>query len=160
MEFNYGAEKKKFDAAWDKLAVTYSEAGMSPEAIQAMYEYDWDQFKAARVEALHTQEFTLPTEMEDGSYSPESPLMGEFLPQLSNAYDTFGSHSRYWWLEELENPCLTMGVPSLTSEEKELLTLVIIERCTTREIARRLRLSQRTAARKLDRVFSRFRQEP
>ena len=40
MQFNYGYEKKKFDAAWKQLAKTYEEAGMSAEAIQAMYEYD------------------------------------------------------------------------------------------------------------------------
>ena len=56
MTFNYTAEKKKFDKAWEKLAVTYAEAGMSPEAIQEMHDYDWNRFKAARVEALHTQE--------------------------------------------------------------------------------------------------------
>ena len=160
MEFNYGAEKKKFEDAWKQLAITYAEAGMSPEAIQEMYEYDWDRFKAARVEALHTQELTLPPEMDDGTYPAESPLMDKFLPRLSNEYDTFGSHSRYWWLDELENPCLAVGVPALTTEEKELLTLVIIDRCSTREIARRMQLPQRTAARKLARVFSRFRQEP
>lgn len=78
MEFNYGTEKKKFDTAWAKLAITYVEAGMSPEAIQEMYDYDWNRFKAARIEALHTQEMTLPVEMEDESESPESPLAEHF----------------------------------------------------------------------------------
>lgn len=160
MEFNYGTEKKKFDTAWAKLAITYVEAGMSPEAIQEMYDYDWNRFKAARIEALHTQEMTLPVEMEDESESPESPLAEHFPDQLCCAYDTFGSHSRYWWLDELENPCLAIGVPALTKAEKELLTLVIIEQCSTRDIARRLRLPQRTVAGKLARIFSHFSKEP
>lgn len=160
MKFNYGAEKKKFDTAWAELAITYAEAGMSKEAIQEMYNYDWNRFRAARVEALHTQEFTPPCEMEDGSFAPESPLMDKFLPQLSCEYDTYGSHSRYWWLEELETPCLAIGVPALSAEDKELLTLVVIERCSTRDIAKRLRLSQRTVARKLAHVFLKFSQDP
>lgn len=160
MKFNYGAEKKKFDIAWAQLATTYAEAGMSPEAIQEMYDYDWNRFKAARIEALHTQEFTPPTELEDGSFPPESLLMDKFLPQLSCEYDSYGAHSRYWWLEELETPCLAIGVPALTTEDKELLTLVIIERCSTRDIAKRLQLSQRTVARKLSQIFTKFSQEP
>lgn len=160
MKFNYGAEKKKFDAAWAKLAITYAEAGMSSEAIQEMHDYDWDRFKAARIEALHTQETTLPLDMEDESESPETPLMEHFSDQLCCEYDTFGSHSRYWWMEELENPCLVIGTSSLSAEEKELLTLVIIEQCNTRDIAGRLQLPQRTVAGKLARIFSRFSQEP
>ena len=160
MTFNYTAEKKKFDKAWEKLAVTYAEAGMSPEAIQEMHDYDWNRFKEARVEALHTQEVPQPLEMYDGTFVAESPLMEKYLRNFSSDYDTYGSHSRYWWLEELENPCLTIGIPFLAPEEKELLTLVIVEQCTTREVARRLNLSQRAAARKLSRLFSRFRQDP
>lgn len=37
MTFNYGAEKRKFEKAWSKLAKSYAEAGMESEAIKAMY---------------------------------------------------------------------------------------------------------------------------
>ena len=60
MTFNYGAEKRKFEKVWAKLAKTYAEAGMEPEAIKAMYEFDWKIFKSERNEALHTQEFAIP----------------------------------------------------------------------------------------------------
>ena len=156
MKFNYGAEKKKFDTAWAKLAITYAEAGMSPEAIQEMYDYDWNRFKAARVEALHTQEFTPPCEMEDGSFAPESPLMDKFLPQLSCEYDTYGTHSRYWWLEELTSPCLTIGIPLLTVEDKELLTMFVVEEMTIREIAKRLNTNHMKIHRRLQKLFSYF----
>ena len=52
MTFNYGAEKRKFEKVWAKLAKTYAEAGMEPEAIKAMYEFDWKIFKSERNEAL------------------------------------------------------------------------------------------------------------
>lgn len=54
---------------------------MSPEAIQEMYDYDWNRFKAARIEALHMQEMTLPMDMEDKSESPETPPMERFPDQ-------------------------------------------------------------------------------
>lgn len=156
MKFNYGAEKKKFDTAWAKLAITYAEAGMSPEAIQEMYDYDWNRFKAARVEALHTQEMTLPVEMEDESESPETPLAEHFPNQLCCAYDTLGSHSRYWWLEELTSPCLTIGIPLLTAEDKELLTMFVVDEMTTREIAKQLHTNHVNVQRRLRELFSYF----
>lgn len=87
----------------------------------------------------------------------ESPLYEKFLEQLSSEYDTYGSHSRYWWLEELTTPCLTIGVPALTVEDKELLTLYIVDGLTIREIARYLNLQKSTISERLQRIFTLFR---
>ncbi len=122
MTFNYAVEKRKFEKVWEKLAKSYAEAGMEPEAIKAMREFDWEIFKSERNEALHTQEFAIPESTDEDTGDCESPLYDKFLEQLSSEYDTYGSHSRYWWLEELTTPCLTIGVPALTVEDKELLT--------------------------------------
>ena len=156
MTFNYGAEKRKFEKTWAKLAKSYSEAGMEPEAIKAMYEFDWEIFKSERNEALHTQEFAIPESANEEMDDCESPLYEKFLEQLSSEYDTFGSHSRYWWLEELTTPCLTIGVPALTVEDKELLTLYIVDGLTIREIARYLNLQKSTISERLQRIFTLF----
>ena len=156
MTFNYAVEKRKFEKVWEKLANSYAEAGMEPEAIKAMYEFDWEIFKGERIEALHTQEFAIPESSDEEMDDCESPLYDKFLEQLSSEYDTYGSHSRYWWLEELTTPCLTIGVPALTLEDKELLTLYIVDRLTIREIARYLNLQKSTISEKLQRVFSLF----
>lgn len=156
MTFNYGAEKRKFEKAWAKLAKSYAEAGMEPEAIKAMYEFDWELFKNERNEALHTQEFAIPESSDEETGDCESPLYEKFLEQLSSEYDTYGSHSRYWWLEELTTPCLTIGVPALTMEDKELLTLYIVDGLTIREIARYLNLQKSTISERLQRIFSLF----
>ena len=156
MTFNYGAEKRKFEKVWAKLAKTYAEAGMEPEAIKAMYEFDWEIFKSERNEALHTQEFAIPESTDEEMDDCESPLYEKFLEQLSSEYDTYGSHSRYWWLEELTTPCLTIGVPALTVEDKELLTLYIVDGLTIREIARYLNLQKSTISERLQRIFTLF----
>ena len=156
MTFNYGAEKRKFEKVWAKLAKTYAEAGMEPEAIKAMYEFDWEIFKSERNEALHTQEFAIPESANEEMDDCESPLYEKFLEQLSSEYATFGSHSRYWWLEELTTPCLTIGVPALTVEDKELLTLYIVDGLTIREIARYLNLQKSTISERLQRIFTLF----
>ena len=156
MTFNYAVEKRKFEKVWAKLEKTYAEAGMEPEAIKAMRELDWEIFKSERNEALHTQEFAIPESTDVEMDDCESPLYEKFLEQLSSEYDTYGSHSRYWWLDELTAPCLTIGVPALTLEDKELLTLYIVDRLTIREIARYLNLQKSTISEKLQRVFSLF----
>ena len=156
MTFNYAVEKRKFEKVWAKLAKTYAEAGMEPEAIKAMYEFDWEIFKSERNEALHTQEFAIPESTNEEMDDCESPLYDKFLEQLSSEYDTYGSHSRYWWLEELTTPCLTIGVPALTLEDKELLTLYIVDGLTIREIARYLHLQKSTISERLQRIFSLF----
>lgn len=156
MTFNYGAEKRKFEKAWSKLAKSYAEAGMESEAIKAMYEFDWEIFKIERNEALHTQEFAIPESSDEETGDCESPLYDKFLEQLSSEYDTYGSHSRYWWLDELTTPCLTIGVPALTVEDKELLTLYIVDGLTIREIARYLNLQKSTISERLQRIFSLF----
>ena len=156
MTFNYAVEKRKFEKVWAKLAKTYAEAGMEPEAIKAMYEFDWEIFKGERIEALHTQEFAIPESTDEEMDDCESPLYEKFLEQLSSEYDTYGSHSRYWWLEELTTPCLTIGVPALTVEDKELLTLYIVDGLTIREIARYLNLQKSTISERLQRIFTLF----
>lgn len=54
MGFNYGLEKKNFDRQWAIMRKQYEDAGMSIEVIQAMYEYDWSVFNAARSYQNHT----------------------------------------------------------------------------------------------------------
>ena len=156
MTFNYAVEKRKFEKAWTKLAKSYAEAGMEPEAIKAMYEFDWEIFKSERNEALHTQEFAIPESANEEMDDCESPLYDKFLEQLSSEYDTYGCHSRYWWLEELTTPCLTIGVPALTVEDKELLTLYIVDELTVREIAEIQEKTKSSVERHLQRVFALF----
>ena len=156
MTFNYTSEKRKFDNAWAKLAKTYAEAGMAPDAIKKMYEYDWKVFKAARIEALHTQEFIIPESVDEDMSECESPLFERFQNILSSEYDTLGNHSRFWWIEELENPCLTIGIPLLTDDDKEILTLYLIEGFTEAEIAKRMDTYQVKISRRLRKIFSYF----
>ena len=99
MTFIYSTEKKIFERDWEKTEALYRKHGMTEVAIQAMREYDWDQFKAARVEAIHTQEMGFQPDEDD--IMMESPLLVKFFEQFTNRYDTHVTHSRYWWLEEI-----------------------------------------------------------
>ena len=48
MGFNYAAEKKKFDAQWERNSEWYRSEGMSEEAIQNIKDFDWAVFFAAK----------------------------------------------------------------------------------------------------------------
>lgn len=48
MEYNYSREKRKFDAEWKKKEEWYRESGMSEEAIQEIFAYDWAEFNSTR----------------------------------------------------------------------------------------------------------------
>ena len=57
MEFNYETERNKFKREQAKLRLQYEAAGMSEEAIQEMYDYDWELFKKRRNYCKHNELF-------------------------------------------------------------------------------------------------------
>ena len=151
MTFIYSVERGLFEKNWAETEALYREQGMSEEAIQAMREYDWDLFKAARINAIHTQDMGFQPDEDDESM--ESPLLGKFFDQLTNQYDTVGSHDRYWWLEELKDPRLAKGLAKLTDENKELLTLIFVEGFTQEECAVILHITQRGISSRARRIL-------
>ena len=156
MTFNYGAEIKKFEKTWAITEALYRKHGMSESAIQEMREYDWDLFKAARIEAIHTQEMGFQPDSDDDMPMMDSPLLMKFFERFTTQYDTHGSHSRYWWLEELSDPRFAAALPRLTEDDKELLTLIVVEGYTQEECAVKLHISQRGISYRMQAVFGKF----
>ena len=96
MGFNYGLEKKNFDRQWSMMRKQYEDAGMSIEAIQAMYEYDWSVFNAARSYQNHTQEIAAPSfEQGEESYSPQ---MNKYQEAISVTEHYCETKSRFTWI--------------------------------------------------------------
>ena len=54
MSFNNGNERRKLNAKWEHLRVQYHEAGMSEDAIQAMYEFDLGVLNSERAYITNT----------------------------------------------------------------------------------------------------------
>ena len=65
MSFNYGKEKRKFEAEWRKAAAWYAHAGMDKASIEEIQRFDWELFCKERTYSNHTQ--TLPNEIMDES---------------------------------------------------------------------------------------------
>ena len=140
MGFNYGLEKKNFDSQWAVTRKQYEDAGMSNEAIQAMYDYDWSVFNANRSYQNHTQEMAAPSfEQSEESYSP---LMNKYQEAVS-VTDTYReTKSRFTWIGEIEDERLLSALENLSEDDLKLLTLYAYEGYNESEISKVFNVSQ------------------
>ena len=133
MGFNYGLEKKNFDSQWAVTRKQYEDAGMSSEAIQAMYDYDWSIFNATRAYQNHTQEIAAPSfEQSEESYSP---LMDKYREAISVTDTYHETKSRFTWIGEIENERLLSALESLSELDLKILTLYVYAGYTESEVA-------------------------
>ena len=140
MGFNYGLEKKNFDRQWAIMRKQYEDAGMSIEVIQAMYEYDWSVFNAARSYQNHTQEIAAPSfEQGEESYSP---LMNKYQEAISVTEHYHETKSKFAWIGEIENERLLSALENLSEDDLKLLTLYAYEGYNESEISKVFNISQ------------------
>ena len=133
MGFNYGLEKKNFDSQWAMTRKQYEDAGMSSEAIQAMYDYDWSVFNANRSYQNHTQEMAAPSfEQSEESYSP---LMNKYQEAVSVTDHYHETKSHFAWIGEIEDENLLSALEKLSDDDLEILTLYIYEGYSTVELS-------------------------
>ena len=140
MGFNYGLEKKNFDSQWAVTRKQYEDAGMSSEAIQAMYDYDWSVFNATRAYQNHTQEIAAPSfEHSKESYSP---LMDKYQEAISVTDHYCETKSRFTWIGEIEDERLLSALENLSEDDLKLLTLYAYEGYNESEISKVFNVSQ------------------
>ena len=150
MGFNYGLEKKNFDRQWAIMRKQYEDAGMSIEVIQAMYEYDWSVFNAARSYQNHTQEITAPSfEQGEESYSP---LMNKYQEAVSVTDTYHETKSRFAWIGEIENEQLLTALETLKTEDLEIITMYAYEGYDITEISKVYGVSRPTISIKIKRI--------
>ena len=150
MGFNYGLEKKNFDRQWAMLRKQYEDAGMSIEAIQTMYEYDWSVFNAARSYQNHTQEIAAPSfEQGEEAYSP---LMNKYQEAISITEHYRETKSRFTWIGEIENEQLLTALETLKVEDLEIITMYAYEGYDITEISKVYGVSRPTISIKIKRI--------
>ena len=150
MGFNYGLEKKNFDRQWAIMRKQYEDAGMSIEAIQAMYEYDWSVFNAARSYQNHTQEIAAPSfEQCEEAYSP---LMNKYQEAISITEHYRETKSRFTWIGEIEDERLLSALENLSDADLELITLYAYEEYDTVEISKVFGTTKQNISKKIRRI--------
>lgn len=144
MGFNYGLEKKKFDAEWEKLRREYRAAGMDEAAIQEMYEYDWQGFNAERAYRNHTQSMPDQRFDDDGDAAGDdnSAMLVKFIDRFSVMPRETDEDRRYGWLDEIDSPELSAALRRLSPQQIEILTLFVFEGYNATEVGKMLGLTQ------------------
>ena len=142
MCWNDGYERRKFETRQKKQAEEYRALGMTEEQIKAMYEFDLEQYKSDRRYYSHTQSFVPDDFDEDDDDDEKLSIFDKFKDVLTTSIEESGNKSRYWWFEEIDNPDLVRNIKSLSTEQLELLTFVVIDGYGQAEIAELMRVSQ------------------
>lgn len=150
MGFNYGLEKKNFDSQWAVTRKQYEDAGMSSEAIQAMYDYDWSVFNANRSYQNHTQEMAAPSfEQSEESYSP---LMNKYQEAVSVTDTYHETKSRFTWIGEIEDENLLSALEKLSDDDLEILTLYIYEGYSTVELSKAYGIAHQNISKRIIKI--------
>ena len=152
MKWNNGYERRMFEIKQKKQAEEYRKAGMTEEQIKAMYEFDLEQFNSDRKYYRRTQPFTSSDFEEGEEDDSESTLLEKFEEQITVSPDDATCHSRYWWIEEIENSKVALQLKKLSYDDIELLTKRVIDGFTQAELAKVYNISQKNISKKLARI--------
>ena len=150
MGFYYAKEKKNFELQWKSLRKQYEAAGMSQEAIQAMYEYDRSVFNGERAYLNHAQDIAMPS--FDNTAESYSPLLKKYQDSISVTESHHETKSRFSWIGKIENEELLSALENLSDADLKLLTLYVYEGYTVTEISKVLGVSQPTISIKIKRI--------
>ena len=149
MSFNNGNERRKLNAKWEHLRVQYREAGMSKEAIQAMYEFDLDVLNSERAYDANT------VAVCDGDDDKDARKAADFKQYEAaiTVTDTYHeTKSRFAWIGEVENERLLAALESLSELDLKILTLYVYAGYTESEIASALESKRITIHKRIDQM--------
>lgn len=141
MSWNNSSERQRFDKAQRKQASRYKKLGMTDEQIRGMHEFDLAQFHSDRRFYSHT------VLLEPDRHSDD-----ENSDTATTTIEDSSGHSRFWWMEELDNPEISKQVKMLSERDKRILSMYVVEQMSQSEIAVSLGISQPTLCRQIKRI--------
>jgi len=150
MAWNNGLERKRFDEEQAIHAAEYRAVGMTEEQIEQMHQFDLKVFNSTRRFFEHNQQ--IPDSIFGTDDEGLCPLNDKFLEAMSVTIEQSEAKSRYWWIEEIDDPELALAVRRLPAEDLELITLYVFEKFTVREVATEMGISKATVSQRLNRL--------
>ena len=133
MSFNNGNERRKLNAKWEQLRVQYREAGMSEEAIQAMYEFDLGVLNSERAYDAST---VAVCDGEDDVDARKAADLKQYEAAITVTDTYHETKSRFAWIGEIENERLLSALEKLSEDDLKLLTLYVYEGYSTVELSK------------------------
>ena len=134
MEINLGYERRKFYKEQEKLRKQYEEAGMTPEQIQAMYEFDLHQFNRDIAYYRHTQ-----------------PLE-DYLIEAVAVEQQPDEDRKFWWLDEIEDEELLEDLRRLSEDELEIIDKLAFYDYTQEMVSEELCISASAVCQRLKKI--------
>ena len=153
MSWNNGYERKKFEQEQKAQAKEYRKCGMNEEQIQAMYLQDLQEYRNNRVYAIHIPSIE---ELEGNGEESRNALHKKFLLSMTCTMD-MSECGRYGWIDEMENTALYGAISKLTTDQKELLTLLYRDGYTQTEVAALLHSNLLAINKRVSRLQNRIR---
>ena len=152
MSWNNGHRRKQFEEKQKKQAEEYRALGMTEEQIQAMYEFDLEQFRSDRRFYSHTQSFLPDTFDENEDNDEKLSIFELFKDVFTTTIEESEYKSRYWWVDEIGEDDLLVGVRNLNSEQIEILTLIVFENYSQKDAAEKMGIPYRSFKRKIQQI--------
>ena len=149
MSFNNGNERRKLNAKWEQLRVQYREAGMSEEAIQAMYEFDLGVLNSERAYDAST---VAVCDGEDDVDARKAADLKQYEAAITVTVTYHETKSRFGWIGEIENERLLAALESLSELDLKILTLYVYAGYTESEIASALESKRITINKRIERM--------
>ena len=146
MSFNNGNERRKLNAKWEHLRVQYREAGMSEDAIQAMYDFDLGVLNSEC--ACITNTMTVSGAADDCAAKETSDF--KQYEKAVTVTDTYHeTKTRFTWVGEIQNERLHAGLEKLSDEELQLVTLYFHEKYSTVELSKVYGIAQQSISKRI-----------
>lgn len=153
MSWNNGYERRKFEQVQKAQAKEYSKCGMNEEQIQAMYLQDLQEYRNNRIYAIHIQSIE---ELDSDGEESRNALHKKFLLSMTCTMD-MSECGRYGWIDAMENTALYGAISKLTTDQKELLTLLYCDGYTQTEVAALLHSNLLAINKRVSRLQNRIR---
>ena len=135
MGWNNGREQRAFEERMRKQEEQMKALGASEDLIRDLCEYDKAEQGRERAYAERTVSLEAIAEMtECGDEWGMHPLLGKNNDALVTEMEIDRS-AELWWFHELESPALIEAVKSLDDEQRELITLIVYNGYTQKEVA-------------------------
>ena len=149
MSFNNGNERRKLNAKWEQLRVQYREAGMSEEAIQAMYEFDLGVLNSERAYDANT---VAVCDGEDDVDARKAADLKQYEAAITVTDTYHETKSRFGWIGEIENERLLSALEKLSEDDLKLLTLYVYEGYSTVELSKAYGIAHQNISKRIIKI--------
>ena len=152
MAYNHAKEELLFANHWAKLRDEYVQAGMSEDAIQAMYDFDREVFNGNRSYSEHTVRLLLEDEAEDeDEFAYAQALLNNNFSSFS-VFDEYMCSSPYDWVELLDTASYVEAIRLLSDSDKELITLFAFHGFSINQLSAHFQQSRFVIFRRINKI--------